>query len=100
MEYMLRSSCDALFELRGNRLEEILVGKRLGDITVTACRTDSRLITLHRQCSERDDWNVARRDGGFEQSRRAQPIHARQLNVHQNQIRLLGGGESKTCFRV
>src|SRR5689334_14372129 len=97
---MLRSSCDALVELRGNRLEEILVGKRLGDIAVTTRGTDTRFVTLHCQCGERDYWNVPRCGVAFEDRRRTQAIHAGQLNIHQNEVRQLSARESDTRLRI
>src|SRR5438445_441197 len=68
--------------------EEVLVD-RLGEEIVAAARARALLVAAHRARREHDHRNAGERRVGLEAPRRLPAIHARQRQVHQDEIGLV-----------
>jgi hypothetical protein len=87
-------------QLGGNRRQEVLIGHRLGDVAIAAGGSNALFVALHRERSERDHRNGAGRFIPLEYPRGLQAVHAGELDVHQDEGRLLLPRELQTDLRV
>src|SRR4051812_32191283 len=72
-----------------DRCQKILVSDRFGDISIAAGGANTLLVALHCQGSKRDHGNTGRQRAGLLETDRLQPVHSRELDVHQDERGLL-----------
>lgn len=65
---------------------QLMIVERFGYIAIATGFAYMLLVSFHRPRGKRNDRNGASRRIGFEQRGSLQPAHARQIDIHQDQI--------------
>src|SRR4051812_1567747 len=83
-----------------DRRQEILVSDWLGDVAITAGGTNAFFVALHCQGGKRNYRNTGRQRAGLQETDRLQPVHSRELDVHQDERGLLVARHRHARFRI